>query len=289
MDPDLDGEIVTHLIDDEPHIADDLTNAIGARMHAARRSVFDYAKARPTSAHAWSALARLDRAVGQWEAADRHAQRATLVRAGAVDRQRIGRALFAAAFRHAGEVRGVVHELWFTSRRVRAGFGGALEDSDVLGGIAPDLRREALNVFQAVRAFALHRYGLDEAALAGQRFTLKMTKEDEPSSGDSAGLPVAIALVSLLLRIPMPDDIAMTGALITDSHDAIAVRRVGDIDAKIEGAYERRLRMLIVPGENRDDVERAERVPRDVAARLVHFVDSLDDAIEVIFGDPLRF
>jgi tetratricopeptide (TPR) repeat protein len=289
LDPDLDGEIITHLIDDEPQIADDLANAIGSRMHAARRSVFEYAKARPNSAQAWSALARLDRAVGQWDAADRHAQRATLVRAGAIDRQRIGRVLSAAAFRHAGEVRGVVHELWFTSQRVRAGFGGMLEDTDVLGGVAPDLRREALNVFQAVRAFALHRFVLDEVTIASQRFTLKMTKEDEPSSGDSAGLPVAIALLSMLLRIPLPDDIAMSGALITDSHDALAVRRVGDIDAKIEGAYERRLRMLILPAENRDDVERAERVPRDVAARLVHFVDSLDDAVEVLFGDPLRF
>jgi ATP-dependent Lon protease len=283
----VDGELLVRVIDaspEPPHIADDLADAIGARMHAARHAVFAHARAHPSDAMAWAALARLDRAVGHWEASERHTVRAQSVASGAFDRQRIGRVLSAAAFRHAGDVRGVVHEMWFTSRRVRMGFGGGLEESDVMGGVAADLQREALNVFHAVRAYALARFAIEESALDSHRFTLKMTKEDEPSSGDSAGLPIAIALLSSILGIPVRDDIAFSGAIVTDAHDSISVRRVGDIDAKIEGAYERRLRTLVVPAENRDDVERAERVPREVAAHLVRFVDSLDEAIEIVFG-----
>jgi ATP-dependent Lon protease len=221
------------------------------------------------------------------QVATRHRRRAQAIAHGAEDRQRIGRVLCAAAFRHAGDLRGVMHELWFSSRRVPKGRGGTLEPHHVLGNVAPDLRAQAINVFHATAAFAIARFGIDDVAFGARRFTLKLTKEDEPSSGDSASLPIAIALVSCLLKIPVRPDIALSGALVTDAHDVITVRRVGDVDAKIEGAYERRARMLVLPADNREDVGRAERVPPDVASSLVRFVSTLDEACEAVFGDDI--
>jgi ATP-dependent Lon protease len=55
------------------------------------------------------------------------------------------------------------------------------------------------------------------------------------------------------------------------------------VDAKIEGAFERRVGRLLLPAENREDVERAERIPREVSRGLVVYVATLEDACRELF------
>jgi ATP-dependent Lon protease len=113
---------------------------------------------------------------------------------------------------------------------------------------------------------------------------LKIAKEDEPSSGTSAGLPVAIAFLSLLLQREVPKTIALTGALVCDSQGEIVLRRVGDALYKVKGAYHRNLRSILLPEENREDVEGGDIVPPAVARELVRYAARLSDAVELLWG-----
>src|SRR5262249_11820860 len=149
--------------------------------------------------------------------------------------------------------------------------------------VSPDLRAYAVNVFYSVKAYATAHYPHRMKSADEMRFVLKLTKDDEPSSGDSAGLPIAVAFLSAFLGLPVPDDVALSGAIVCDAHDVIVLRRIGDVEAKVEGAYERRIRRLILPAQNRLDVERAERVPRDVARDLVLFASTLDEVCAALF------
>jgi predicted ATP-dependent protease len=140
-----------------------------------------------------------------------------------------------------------------------------------------------VTIFYSVRAFARAHFPHRVSSENDIRFSIRFTKDDEISGGDSAGLPMAIAFLSALFGLPIPNDIAMSGRVVCDAHDVIMVRRVGDVDAKIEGALERRIRRLLLPLENRADVERAERIPREVARKFVVYVATLEDACRELF------
>jgi hypothetical protein len=190
--------------------------------------------------------------------------------------------LAAAAFRRGPEVRGIIHELWVDSRRVGRGRGG-LDAEDVLGSVAPDLRTRTVAIFHAVRSFVRARYPHRVVRdLDDRRYFLRMTKDDEPSSGDSAGLPIAVAFVSAMLGFSAPKDMAFSGALICDAHHVLTIGKIGDVDAKIEGAYERRPCKLVLPADNRDDVGFAERIPRKIADETVIYASTMDEVVRML-------
>src|SRR5262249_7280226 len=152
----------------------------------------------------------------------------------------------------------------------------AFEPSDVLGSVTTELRSSTVNVFYGVLAFVQTHFP-HRLPDARRRFFIKFTKDDEPSSGDSAGVAIAVATLCALLDLEPPPDTAMSGAVVCDAAGVMLVRPIGDVDAKIEGAHELRLSRLLLPAANRTDVELAERIPTDVAAGLVRYVDTFED------------
>jgi len=114
-----------------------------------------------------------------------------------------------------------------------------------------------------------------------------VTKEDEPSGGLSAGLPSALAFLSAFLDRAVPQDVAATGTLVADAHDVLVVRSVGEPEYKVRGAYNRNLRMLLVPAENRRELARTPLVPQAVVSRLVRYVGSFDEAVTLVFGEEI--
>ncbi|UQA54765.1 S16 family serine protease [Polyangium aurulentum] len=280
----LDGAELTALLGGEEGADEDAVGVLDTpeRLAAAAIALRVHAKAHPCEPSPLFALARIERARGR-EAEARaladHAQ--ALVRSRHAPRPFV---LAAAALRCGGEVRGLMHELWVDSRRVAHDHGGGLEPADVLGSVADELRARTVAIFYAVRAFARARYPHRVIAdLDDRRFSLRITKDDERSSGDSAGLPIAVAFLSAILGLSVPDDVAFTGAVVCDAHDVITLGRIGDVEAKIEGAHERRLRRIVLPAANREDVAHAERVPRRIAEGMVVFARTLEDVCAAVF------
>jgi hypothetical protein len=281
----LEASAVADLLGrEEPEFEAEITTFLSKSGSATRayRSLDAFAAVEPRSSKSFLAMSRLDRAAGRVARADDHASRALIMATESrTTRDRV--VLAAAALRRGGEVHGLIHELWVDDRRTNAGEGGGLDPSEVLGAVSPELRAYAISVFHTVKAYAEARYPHRLRALADRRFVLKLTKDDEPSSGDSAGLPIAIAFLAAFFQLPIPKDVAMSGAIVCDAHDVVMIGRVGDVEAKVEGAYERRLGRLFLPAANRVDVERAERVPRDVARELVSYAETLDDVCAAVF------
>ena len=121
-------------------------------------------------------------------------------------------------------------------------------------------------------------------AITDYNYTLKITKEDEPSGGDSAGLPIALAFLSVFLGRPLPQDIASSGVLVADAHDVLVVRPVGEVEHKVRGAYNRSLRLLLLPEGNRETLDASLTIPPPVTQELVRFVGSFDEAVTLAFG-----
>jgi len=65
----------------------------------------------------------------------------------------------------------------------------------------------------------------------------------------------------------------------------MVVRPVGEAEWKVRGAYNRNLRLVILPEGNRADLERSVQVPRPIWTELVSFVPDLDSAVKLVFGD----
>jgi ATP-dependent Lon protease len=196
----------------------------------------------------------------------------------------VGRVLAAAVYHFVGKAKGLVHQIWVDRRPVSPGRGGFLHGDDVLGNVTPDMRQGVRNTFFAVREYVRSRFPHRTGDILDYDYTYKVTKEDEPSGGLSAGLPTALGFLSVFLQAPVPQDLASTGVVIADAHDVLLVRHVAEIEFKVKAAYNRNLRRLLLPRDNRAEVEANPTLPRTATAELVHYVATLDEAVSVVWG-----
>jgi hypothetical protein len=91
----------------------------------------------------------------------------------------------------------------------------------------------------------------------------------------------------VFLDRPASQDVACSGVLITDSHDVLVLGPVGEAEYKVRGAYNRNLRMLILPTGNRRDLEASPLVPRPVCEEIVRYASSLEQAVDLVFGEDV--
>lgn len=250
------------------------------------------AKGHQLAPDAWHTLARFERLIGLAPEAERHRAKAeALLRVRRRSGPKIGQVQVAAVYDFRGKKQGMVHEIWANRYRVRGGAGsgegGQLDEGSIFGNVARDMMRDIQNVFVAVRAFVEEKFPHLVEDLGEYRYVLKVTKDDEISGGNSAGIAVALAFVSVFLQKPVPQDFAITGSLVADSSAEIRLHRVADVDYKFLGVYQRRLARLIVPNENRVDLETSHVVPRSIWVDRVSFARNLTQVMKLVFGDDL--
>jgi tetratricopeptide (TPR) repeat protein len=242
----------------------------------------------PLSASSWRSMAGLRRLLGDEAEAERCAERASALQTAARrDSKTIGRVLAAAVFHFVGKAKGLIHQVWVDRTPTEIGRGGFLASDDILGNVTFEMKQSIRNTFFAVREYARSRFPQQTSDILDYDYAYKVTKEDEPSGGLSAGLPTALAFLSTFLQRPVPQDIAFSGVLIADSHDALVVRSVGEAEYKVKGAYNRSLRMVVLPAENRADLIENPQVPRAVCDEIVRFAHNLDDAVTLTFGEDI--
>jgi ATP-dependent Lon protease len=95
-----------------------------------------------------------------------------------------------------------------------------------------------------------------------------------PKDGPSAGITMAVALVSAITKCPVSKEIGMTGEITLRGK----VLPVGGIRDKVLAAHRAGLRKVILPEENRRDLE---EIPQQVKEELQFvFVDSIDEALK---------
>ncbi len=255
----------------------------------AARALEDAVELDPRDYRAWRALGRIAPLRG--EAPERAAgmlARASALEVAAEWRERaVGRVLAAAVYRFVGKTKGLVHEIWAARQPAPRGRGGVLRRESILGNVTDEMKSAVMATFLAVREYARASFPHLTADILDYDYSFRITKDDTPSSGSSAGLPTALAFLSVFVQRPVSQDLAFTGAVVADAHDVLVVAGVGDVEAKVKGAYHRDLRGIVVPEENEAELEQSHRVPAAVRELMCRYVRDLDAAVRTAFGDDL--
>ncbi len=102
-----------------------------------------------------------------------------------------------------------------------------------------------------------------------------------PKDGPSAGITMATSLVSVLTRIPVYGDVAMTGEITLRGK----VLPIGGLKEKMLAAHRMGIRRIIIPADNQKDLA---DIPADIRGDFtVHCVENMDEVLKIALTRPL--
>ena len=106
-----------------------------------------------------------------------------------------------------------------------------------------------------------------------------------PKDGPSAGITMATSLVSALIKVPVYNDLAMTGEITLRG----AVLPIGGLKEKILAAHRAGIKKVLIPAENEKDIE---EIPATVLKTVeLVLVAHMDDVLKkaLVIRDPENF
>lgn len=121
-------------------------------------------------------------------------------------------------------------------------------------------------------------FGIDSDFLQKHDVHLHVPDGATPKDGPSAGAAMVTSLVSMLTRVPVRADVAMTGEITLRGR----VTAIGGLKEKLLAALRGGIRTVIIPEENRKDLaDTPANVTRDLKIVPVKYIEEvLDLALE---------
>jgi ATP-dependent Lon protease len=148
----------------------------------------------------------------------------------------------------------------------------------VTGGMQSVMRESATTAVSFVRSRA-ESYGLDPQWLRSIDLHLHVPRGGSARDAAGGGVPMAVAVVSLLLERPTRAEVAATGELTLRGH----VLPVAGIKAQLLAAHRAGIREVVIPARNAYELE---EVPQEVRSDLVvHLVSHLDQALSLMLAE----
>ncbi len=147
-----------------------------------------------------------------------------------------------------------------------------------LGEIMQESAKAAMSYIRS-RADAL---GLEENFYEEMDIHIHVPEGAIPKDGPSAGIAMATALASAFTRIPVRNDVTMTGE-ITLRGRALPV---GGVKEKMLAAHRAGIKYMLMPAENRRDLT---DVPANVKRKVeVKMVEHMDEVLEMALAETLE-
>jgi ATP-dependent Lon protease len=148
----------------------------------------------------------------------------------------------------------------------------------ILTGSLGDVMSESVRIALSYLRSHGERYGIETDALRKSDFHVHFPAGAIPKDGPSAGIAITCALISLLTGRMCPSDLAMTGELTLVGE----VLPIGGVREKALAAKRLRIRRVVLPAENRRDVDELE--PQQVKGLRCVYVDEFAEVFAEVFG-----
>ncbi|MEJ5338960.1 MAG: endopeptidase La [Aquificaceae bacterium] len=149
----------------------------------------------------------------------------------------------------------------------------------ILTGSLGDIMKESAQAALSYIKSKAEDYSIDPETFSGYDVHVHVPEGAVPKDGPSAGITLAVALLSLFTGREVRTDVAMTGEITLRGR----VLPVGGLKEKILAAKRAGIYEVILPSKNRDEV--MEDLPQYVRDKMtLHFVDSLDEVFGIIFS-----
>ena len=144
----------------------------------------------------------------------------------------------------------------------------------ILTGHLGDVMKESANIALSYVKSNAEEYGIDPDLFANNDIHSHVPEGAVPKDGPSAGVAMTCAVISCLSKKPVSPDVAMTGE-VTLRGQALPI---GGLREKSLAALRCGIKAIIVPKENKKDVE---ELPQEVKDSLrIEYMTSVEDAVK---------
>ncbi len=142
------------------------------------------------------------------------------------------------------------------------------------GSLGEVMKESAQAALSYVRSKA-DKLGIEMDFFQDQDIHLHVPAGAQPKDGPSAGVTMAVALVSLISRCPVKGNVSMTGEITLRGQ----VLPVGGIKEKVLAAYRAGSTTVILPKKNQADLE--EDIPAEVLEKINFiFVENIEEVLD---------
>ncbi|MBV8631758.1 MAG: endopeptidase La [Silvibacterium sp.] len=154
---------------------------------------------------------------------------------------------------------------------------GKLTTTGQLGDVMQESAQAALSYVRS----RSHHLGLPKDFYRNIDIHIHVPEGAIPKDGPSAGITLAVAVASALVKIPVRRDIAMTGEITLRGK----VLAIGGLKEKLLAAHRAGIFEAILPADNQKDL--ADLPDNLKSAMKLHFVDSMDEVLKLALEAPL--
>ena len=151
----------------------------------------------------------------------------------------------------------------------------------ILTGQLGDVMKESASAALSVVRARAERLGVELEVMQKHDIHVHVPDGATPKDGPSAGIAMATTLVSLLTKIPVRADVAMTGEITLRGR----VTAIGGLKEKLLAALRGGIRTVIIPEENRKDLA---DIPKNVTDGMkIVPVKYIDEVLDLALERPL--
>lgn len=142
-----------------------------------------------------------------------------------------------------------------------------------------EVMQESIQAAMTVVRSRAEKFGIDPNFYEKTDIHVHVPEGATPKDGPSAGVGMCTALVSVLTKIPVRADVAMTGEITLRGE----VLPIGGLKEKLLAALRGGIREVIIPEENRRDLK---EIPKNIKQGLIlHPVRWIDQVLELALRD----
>ena len=159
----------------------------------------------------------------------------------------------------------------------------AMEGKDglVLTGQLGDVMKESAQAALTYARSHADALGISEQMVKDQQIHIHVPAGAVPKEGPSAGIAMAIAMISAFSGRPVANDVAVTGELTLTGR----VMAIGGVKEKVLGALRAGIQRIVLPKDNEGDVAELPEHVRDSLEFI--YAETLDEALEAALRPAL--